>query len=170
MSSTPATPSEGSPSMVTRKVGAGIQARLAKLQGATGTPVITREIPKKFLNGYGTLTCKSHIFFSAQAHYLVNLDDPFRERLDGTLRRSLSGTWSVADTSATSTDGSHTLVDFQSSTALPALNEKELKRRQDFTKNWEKEQLAGMLINQRHDGDLIFLLSSCQPTTVSRVI
>jgi hypothetical protein len=49
----PATPVEPNPSIVARKVGAGIQARLAKLQGAAGTPVVTREPPKKFPNGYG---------------------------------------------------------------------------------------------------------------------
>lgn len=45
---------EGSPSIVSRKVGAGIQARLARLQGAAGAPVVTREVPRKFANGYGT--------------------------------------------------------------------------------------------------------------------
>ncbi|KAJ1310574.1 hypothetical protein OPQ81_007303 [Rhizoctonia solani] len=119
--SMPVTSSEPSPSMVTRKVGAGIQARLAKLQGAAGTPVVTREPPKKFPNGY---------------------DEPFKERLDGTLRRSMSGTWSVADTSLTS-DGSNTLVDstFPSPSVQPVPLE-DLKRRQVFTQNWEKDQQA----------------------------
>ncbi|CAE6415109.1 unnamed protein product [Rhizoctonia solani] len=117
--SMPATPSESSPSMVARKVGAGIQARLAKLQGAAGAPVVTREPPKKFPNGY---------------------DEPFKERLDGTLRRSMSGTWSVADTSLTS-DGSHTLVDSTSpSPSVQPVPLEDLKRRQLFTQNWEKEQ------------------------------
>ncbi|KEP48499.1 hypothetical protein V565_122990 [Rhizoctonia solani 123E] len=115
------TPSESNPSIVTRKVGAGIQARLAKLQGAAGTPVVAREPPKKFPNGY---------------------DDPFRERLDGTLRRSMSGTWSVAETSITS-DGSHTLVDSTSpSPSVQPVPLEDLKRRQVFTQNWEKEQQA----------------------------
>ncbi|CAE6379863.1 unnamed protein product [Rhizoctonia solani] len=119
--STPATPSESNPTIVSRKVGAGIQARLAKLQGAAGTPVVTREAPRKFPNGY---------------------DDPFKERLDGTLRRSMSGTWSVAETSLTS-DGSHTLVD--STVPSPSVQPvplEDLKRRQVFTQNWEKEQQA----------------------------
>ncbi|KAG9078850.1 hypothetical protein FRC06_008136 [Ceratobasidium sp. 370] len=116
----------GSPSIVSRKVGAGIQARLARLQGATGAPVVAREIPKRFANGY---------------------DEPFRERLDGTLRRSLSGTWSVhtleMDNSSASTDGSQTLIDVQTSPSLPMVSEEaELKRRQDFTKNWGKQQEA----------------------------
>ncbi|CAE7176145.1 unnamed protein product [Rhizoctonia solani] len=119
--SVPATPSEPSPSIVTRKVGAGIQARLAKLQGAAGAPVVAREAPRKFPNGY---------------------DDPFKERLDGTLRRSMSGTWSVAETSLTS-DGSHTLVDSTSpSPSVQPVPLEDLKRRQLFTQNWEKEQQA----------------------------
>lgn len=117
---------EGSPSIVSRKVGAGIQARLARLQGAAGAPVVAREVPRKFANGY---------------------DEPFRERLDGTLRRSLSGTWSVhtleADTSTGSTDGSQTLVDVQSSPFLPTVGEvADLKRRREYTKSWEKQQEA----------------------------
>ncbi|CAE6539987.1 unnamed protein product [Rhizoctonia solani] len=119
--STLATPSESNTSIVSRKVGAGIQARLAKLQGAAGTPVVTREAPRKFPNGY---------------------DEPFKERLDGTLRRSMSGTWSVAETSLTS-DGSHTLVD--STVPSPSVQPvplEDLKRRQVFTQNWEKEQQA----------------------------
>ncbi|CAE6449018.1 unnamed protein product [Rhizoctonia solani] len=119
--SMPATPVESNPSIVTRKVGAGIQARLAKLQGAAGTPVVTREPPKRFPNGY---------------------DEPFKERLDGTLRRSFSGTWSVADTSLTS-DGSHTLVDSTSpSPSIQPVPLEDLKRRQVFTQDWEKEQQA----------------------------
>ncbi|GAB1517051.1 hypothetical protein RhiTH_000094 [Rhizoctonia solani] len=120
--STPATPSEPNPStIVSRKVGAGIQARLAKLQGASGAPAVTREPPKKFPNGY---------------------DEPFKERLDGTLRRSFSGTWSVADTSLTS-DGSHTLVDSTApSPPIQPVPLEDLKRRQVFTQNWEKEQQA----------------------------
>ncbi|KAG8760638.1 hypothetical protein FRC12_009529 [Ceratobasidium sp. 428] len=123
--STP-TSAGGSPSIVSRKVGAGIQARLARLQGATGAPVVTREVPKKFANGY---------------------DEPFRERLDGTLRRSLSGTWSVhtleTDNSSASTDGSQTLIDVQTPASLPTVSEEtELKRRRDFTKSWEKQQEA----------------------------
>ncbi|CAE6481310.1 unnamed protein product [Rhizoctonia solani] len=119
--SVPATPSESSGSMVTRKVGAGIQARLAKLQGAAGAPVVTREAPKKFPTGY---------------------DDPFKERLDGTLRRSMSGTWSVAETSLTS-DGSHTLVDSTApSPSVQPVPLEDLKRRQVFTQDWEKEQQA----------------------------
>ncbi|CAE6444393.1 hypothetical protein ACGC1H_004919 [Rhizoctonia solani] len=115
------TPSESNPSIVSRKVGAGIQARLAKLQGAAGTQVVTREPPRKFPNGY---------------------DDPFKERLDGTLRRSMSGTWSVAETSLTS-DGSHTLVDSTSpSPSAQPVPLEDLKRRQVFTQNWEKEQQA----------------------------
>ena len=79
------------------------------------------------------------------------LDEPFRERLDGTLRRSLSGTWSAhtleADTSSASTDGSQTLVDVQSSPSLPTVAEvAELKRRREFTKSWEKQQEAGELV------------------------
>ncbi|CEL54524.1 hypothetical protein RSOLAG1IB_07127 [Rhizoctonia solani AG-1 IB] len=117
--SMPATPVEPNPSIVARKVGAGIQARLAKLQGAAGTPVVTREPPKKFPNGY---------------------DDPFKERLDGTLRRSFSGTWSVADTSLTS-DGSHTLVDSTApSPSIQPVPLEDLKRRQAFTQDWDKEQ------------------------------
>ncbi|QRW00887.1 hypothetical protein RhiJN_28905 [Ceratobasidium sp. AG-Ba] len=117
----------GSPSIVSRKVGAGIQARLAKLQGATGAQVVNREMPKKFASGY---------------------DEPFRERLDGTLRRSLSGTWSVnaleaENTSASvSTDGSQTLVDVQPSSLPTVSEEAELKRRRDFTKRWEQQQEA----------------------------
>ncbi|KAG8694205.1 hypothetical protein FRC08_008631 [Ceratobasidium sp. 394] len=119
----------GSPSIVSRRVGAGIQARLAQLQGATGAPaapVVTRDIPKKFASGF---------------------DEPFRERLDGTLRRSLSGTWSVHtlenDNSSASTDGSQTLIDVQTSPSLPTVSEDaELKRRRDFTKSWEKQQEA----------------------------
>ncbi|KDN41169.1 hypothetical protein RSAG8_07583, partial [Rhizoctonia solani AG-8 WAC10335] len=119
--SMPSTPSESSPSIVARKVGAGIQARLAKLQGAAGAPVVTREVPGKFPNGY---------------------DDPFKEHLDGTLRRSMSGTWSVAGTSLTS-DGSHTLVDSTSpSPSVQPVPLEDLKRRQVFTQNWEKEQQA----------------------------
>ncbi|KAG9125552.1 hypothetical protein FRC07_007162 [Ceratobasidium sp. 392] len=116
----------GSPSIVSRKVGAGIQARLAQLQGATGAPVVTREIPKRFASGY---------------------NEPFRERLDGTLRRSLSGTWSVSalenDNSSASTDGSQTLIDVPTTASLPTVSEEtELKRRLDFTKSWEKQQEA----------------------------
>ncbi|KAH7340090.1 hypothetical protein B0J17DRAFT_649884 [Rhizoctonia solani] len=119
--SVPATPSESSATMVTRRVGAGIQARLAKLQGAAGAPVVTREAPKKFPTGY---------------------DDPFKERLDGTLRRSMSGTWSVAETSLTS-DGSHTLVDSTApSPSVQPVPLEDLKRRQVFTQDWEKEQQA----------------------------
>lgn len=96
---------------------------------------------------------------SCFAHHLVSIanalpDEPFKERLDGTLRRSLSGTWSShamePDTSAASTDGSHTLVDSQLNTALPAVNEEaELKRRQDFTKNWKEQQAGKSLIELR---------------------
>ncbi|KAG8737294.1 hypothetical protein FRC10_008369 [Ceratobasidium sp. 414] len=137
----------GSPSIVSRKVGAGIQARLARLQGATGAPVVTRELPRKFANGF---------------------DEPFRERLDGTLRRSLSGTWSVQtlemDNSSASTDGSQTLIDVQTSPSpsLPMVSEEaELKRRRDFTKSWEKQQEA--VADQLFTPEPIRVQSSPQP-------